>query len=199
MNPVLLFVGFVILAAVWTAIWGWVLLGAGHPRSQEQVETAATILRRRLSVSILGGLGLVYRSGMRWSERGGGDATQGKIVSRSRGNLPSLCLPQAIPGEGATSMTKRVEDIKGISRRTITRGAVVLAGLAAAFAASFPVEDADAQTKLSHAVAKYQDQPKNGQQCSTCVNFVAPAACRIVADPISPHGWCQFYAAKKAE
>jgi hypothetical protein len=90
-------------------------------------------------------------------------------------------------------MAKEVHDSKGISRRAIMRGAVTLAGLAASLAAA----EADAQTKLSHAVAKYQDTPKNGQQCSTCVNFIPPSACKIVASPISPHGWCQFYAAKK--
>ena len=31
-----------------------------------------------------------------------------------------------------------------------------------------------AQTKLTHDVAKYQDHPKNGQQCSGCVQFLAP-------------------------
>ena len=50
------------------------------------------------------------------------------------------------------------------------------------------------QTKLSQALSKYQDTPKNGQQCSTCSHFVAPASCAIVVDPIAPQGWCQFYA-----
>ena len=90
-------------------------------------------------------------------------------------------------------MAKEIHDSKGISRRAIMRGAMTLAGLAASLAA----EEAGAQTKLSHAVAKYQDTPKNGQQCSTCVNFVPPSACKIVVSPISPKGWCQFYAAKK--
>jgi hypothetical protein len=90
-------------------------------------------------------------------------------------------------------MAKEAHDSKGISRRAIMRGAMTLAGIAASLAA----ENARAQTKLSHAVAKYQDTPKNGQQCSTCVNFVPPSACKIVASPISPRGWCQFYAAKK--
>jgi hypothetical protein len=93
-------------------------------------------------------------------------------------------------------MTREINDNEGISRRTIVQGAVTLAGLAAAFIASLDANDAGAQTKLTHAVAKYQDGPKNGQECSTCVNFVPPGACRIIASPISPHGWCQFYAKK---
>jgi len=92
-------------------------------------------------------------------------------------------------------MTKEINDNKGISRRTIVEGAVRLTGLAAA-AASLDANDASAQGKLAHTVAKYQDNPKNGQECSTCTNFVAPAACQIIAPPISPHGWCQFYAKK---
>jgi hypothetical protein len=91
-------------------------------------------------------------------------------------------------------MTKEINHKKGISRRTIVQGTVTLAGVAAA--ASLDANGAGAQAKLAQAVAKYQDSPKNGQQCSTCGNFVAPAACRIVASPISPHGWCQFYAKK---
>jgi hypothetical protein len=95
-------------------------------------------------------------------------------------------------------MMKEINDNKGISRRTIVQGAATLAGLAAASVASLDANNAGAQTKLSHAVAKYQDGPKNGQECSTCVNFVSPAACRIVASPIGPHAWCQFYAKKTA-
>jgi len=53
-----------------------------------------------------------------------------------------------------------------------------------------------AQTKLTHEVAKYQETPKDGQKCSTCIQFVEPASCKLVVDPISPDGWCQFYGAK---
>jgi hypothetical protein len=53
-----------------------------------------------------------------------------------------------------------------------------------------------AQTKLTHEAAKYQEMPKDNQKCSTCVQFMAPASCKIVADPINPNGWCQFYGAK---
>jgi hypothetical protein len=53
-----------------------------------------------------------------------------------------------------------------------------------------------AQTKLTHEVAKYQETPKDGQKCSTCIQFVEPASCKLVVDPISADGWCQFYGAK---
>lgn len=93
-------------------------------------------------------------------------------------------------------MTKEINDNKGISRRTMVQGAVTLAGVVAT--TSLDANEAGAQGKLAQAMAKYQNSPKNGQECSTCVNFVAPAACQIVASPISPHGWCQFYAKKGA-
>jgi cytochrome c oxidase subunit 2 len=48
MNPLLLFVGFCVLAAIWTVIWGWVLFNARHPISYPQVEANAATLRRRL-------------------------------------------------------------------------------------------------------------------------------------------------------
>lgn len=83
----------------------------------------------------------------------------------------------------------------GVSRRSLLKRTPLFAG-AVISAAALP-QAALAQTKISHAVAKYQDTPKNGQKCSTCVNFVPPAHCKIVQDPIGPDGWCQFYAAAK--
>jgi hypothetical protein len=82
---------------------------------------------------------------------------------------------------------------KNNSRRTILLHGVSVA--VGAFSFSAP-RKALAQTKLSHEQAKYQDTPKNSQKCSTCIQFVAPASCKIVADPIKPDGWCQFYGAK---
>ena len=44
------------------------------------------------------------------------------------------------------------------------------------------------QTKLTHEVAKYQETPKDDQKCSTRIQFVTPASCKLVVDPISPDG-----------
>ncbi len=80
------------------------------------------------------------------------------------------------------------------SRRAVLLNTVSIAG---GFILSAPaVHGASAQTKLTHEVAKYQDSPKDGQKCSTCIQFVEPASCKLVVDPISPDGWCQFYGAK---
>ena len=49
-----------------------------------------------------------------------------------------------------------------------------------------------------YEAAKYQDNPKDGQQCSGCVQFVAPASCKVVEDPVAASGWCQLFTAKPA-
>lgn len=48
MTPILLFVGFCILAALWTGVWGWVVLSAHRPIPYPQIESRASTLRRRL-------------------------------------------------------------------------------------------------------------------------------------------------------
>ena len=81
-----------------------------------------------------------------------------------------------------------------ISRRSLLKGAPLVTATAASLDCLTPGEATAQQAKLSQALSKYQDTPKNGQQCSTCSRFVAPASCAIVVDPIAPLGWCQFYA-----
>jgi len=71
----------------------------------------------------------------------------------------------------------------------------VIAGIAAVGLELMP-DTADAQVKLPHDVAKYQEMPKKGQECSTCVQFQPPGSCKLVVDPINPHGWCILYAKK---
>jgi hypothetical protein len=55
---------------------------------------------------------------------------------------------------------------------------------------------AHAQQKVAKDVVKYQDSPNAGHQCSTCSNFVAPDACKVVVGKISPHGWCTIWTPK---
>jgi hypothetical protein len=83
-----------------------------------------------------------------------------------------------------------------VSRRCVLQSVPMLAGAAVCFGMVAVPDAAKAQSKLSHEQAKYQDEPKDGQQCSTCLQFQAPNACQIVASPISPQAWCQFYAKK---
>ena len=61
----------------------------------------------------------------------------------------------------------------GICRRSVLKGVPMIAG--AIITASAIPNSVFAQTKVSHEIAKYQDQPKNGQQGSTCVQFEPPS------------------------
>jgi hypothetical protein len=85
---------------------------------------------------------------------------------------------------------------KGLCRRSLLKSVPVIAG--AIISTRAVAESLVAQTKLTHEAAKYQDTPKDGQQCSGCVQFVAPASCKVVEDPVAASGWCQLFTAKPA-
>jgi hypothetical protein len=85
---------------------------------------------------------------------------------------------------------------EGLSRRRVFQ---TLIGSAAGLSAGLALlgnQSADAQSKTPKKVAKYQDHPNKGQQCSTCNFFRPPHSCQLVAGNISPKGWCSFYAKK---
>jgi hypothetical protein len=82
------------------------------------------------------------------------------------------------------------------SRRGLLRaGLMIVAGSAAAVAATAARAD-DNDSKVDQSVVQYQTSPKDGAQCSGCVNFVAPNACKVVKGVISPNGWCVAFAPK---
>jgi hypothetical protein len=80
-----------------------------------------------------------------------------------------------------------------VSRRVLLTGTALALGAVATGAAA---THARAQQKVSQADAKYQDHPKDGQQCDGCAQFQAPNACKLVDGNIAPAGWCQLFAAK---
>jgi len=86
-----------------------------------------------------------------------------------------------------------------LSRRIMLKNGAVIAGLAAA---PWAVHPALAQAKASKKAMQYQDQPKNGQKCDTCVQFIpgdkpgASGTCKVVDGPINPNGWCIAYVKK---
>ena len=82
-----------------------------------------------------------------------------------------------------------------VSRRNLLRSATIMAGGAAALAATIVATPAEAD-KMSQKGAQYQEAPKNGQQCDGCALFKAPASCTIVDGTISPTGWCRFFSKK---
>jgi high potential iron-sulfur protein len=82
------------------------------------------------------------------------------------------------------------------SRRILLKNIAVLAVV------PLIARPAHAQAKASKQAMKYQDQPNNGQQCDTCVQYVpganakANGTCKVVEGPISPKGWCIAYVKK---
>ncbi len=69
--------------------------------------------------------------------------------------------------------------------------------LAATGAAAVAANTARAQSaKADPSTVAYQTKPNNGQQCSGCVQFVAPSGCQIVSGTIAATGWCELYSPK---
>ena len=82
-----------------------------------------------------------------------------------------------------------------VSRRSLLRGAGVIAGGAVIVAGSLATASAQSG-KMSQQAAAYQNGPKNGQKCLDCSFFTQPSGCKLVDGTISPVGWCKFWAKK---
>ena len=81
------------------------------------------------------------------------------------------------------------------TRRDVLSWAPACLALAVAAGSASP-RTAWAQQKVAKTMVQYQDSPKEGHQCSTRSNFVAPGSCKVVAGPISAHGWCSIWTPK---
>ena len=118
-----------------------------------------------------------------------------ELSREAKGFLPSGAL--FLGNVRRACMTNPSSSIKkGLCRRSLLKSVPMIAG--AIISSNAVAQNLFAQTKLTHEAAKYQDHPNNGQQCSGCVQFVAPASCKVVEDPISASGWCQLFMAKPA-
>lgn len=64
--------------------------------------------------------------------------------------------------------------------------------------AMIPVVAMAAKNDGMRASMKYKDSPEGDKSCETCVQFVAPNACKIFPGDteISPKGYCVAYAKK---
>lgn len=80
-------------------------------------------------------------------------------------------------------------DEKATRRQIMRAGLVAFGGVLAV--------SAHAQDKIPQAQVQYQPTPKDGNKCVACVNFEAPAGCKIVAGKIDPEGWCIAFAPKE--
>jgi hypothetical protein len=89
--------------------------------------------------------------------------------------------------------SRKGNDRPRISRRVVLTTAALSLGAATA---ATVVLQAAAQTKLNQADAKYQTTPSGDHRCESCANFQPPNGCKFVQGDISPHGWCQLFAAK---
>jgi hypothetical protein len=82
------------------------------------------------------------------------------------------------------------------SRRAFIKkmGAVAAAatcgGAAAAKGEEYKPQD---QKKLTQAAARYQDRPKDTENCASCPYFILPGGCVLVEGEISANGWCPMY------
>jgi hypothetical protein len=81
-----------------------------------------------------------------------------------------------------------MDEARNPSRRSMLR-AVALAGAGLA-AGAVTARRAQAQQKASKQAMQYQDKPSGDKKCSECLQFVAPASCKVVEGTISPNGYC---------
>ena len=82
------------------------------------------------------------------------------------------------------------------TRRDILKSAALGAGMA------LVPWSARGQAKATKQAMQYQDTPKDGQTCDTCMQWIAgpkpdaPGECKVVEGPINPKGWCAAYVKK---
>jgi hypothetical protein len=84
----------------------------------------------------------------------------------------------------------------GRQKAGITRRKVLVAAVTATPALALMAGTATA--KIQQAGVKYQNEPKDGKQCSDCNFFVAPNSCKQVDGTISLTGYCLLWAKKPA-
>ncbi|HET8552807.1 MAG TPA: twin-arginine translocation signal domain-containing protein [Gammaproteobacteria bacterium] len=90
---------------------------------------------------------------------------------------------------------------KKFSRRTFIKSAALAAGAAAVPALMFG-GGARAASKLPKSAVQYQDHPKDGKQCSECIQFIpgpkkgAMGTCKVVQGKIHPNGYCVAFVPK---
>jgi len=77
------------------------------------------------------------------------------------------------------------------SRRAALKAGLAILGIAGAAGIAGRAEAQSA--KADPSTVGYQTKPSNGQQCSGCIQWAPPNACKIVSGTISPSGWCELY------
>jgi uncharacterized membrane protein len=78
------------------------------------------------------------------------------------------------------------EVTSGVNRRHLM--------LAAAAAAPFlALSTGVAEAKMAQDKVGYQEEPKDGKQCSGCNFYIDPNACKVVDGTIKPEGYCKLW------
>ena len=87
-----------------------------------------------------------------------------------------------------------------MSRRALIEAAAAIGGALAGgwprIAAATDQEIAE-EDKIKQSEAQYQRHPRGQQRCEICLQFEPPNKCKIVQGPITPNGYCQFFAARE--
>lgn len=125
----------------------------------------------------------------------------------------SVSVPSSFGYGNGASITRRLRKRRmvivmdtsdercALSRAAALRHLAAVPAVGLALAGSLRAAEAAGTAPKSQY--KYQDSPKNGQQCSGCQLFIpgssptAKGQCQLVAGDISPSGWCTAWTAKK--
>ena len=76
------------------------------------------------------------------------------------------------------------------------RNMLMLAATGAGVIALGTFARAKASTKVSQKAVSYRPTPSGKARCDNCLQWEAPAGCKVVSGTISPAGWCSIYAPK---
>jgi hypothetical protein len=47
---------------------------------------------------------------------------------------------------------------------------------------------------MAQSAVGYREKPQGNARCDACIQWQAPASCKIIAGVINPNGWCTLYA-----
>ena len=82
------------------------------------------------------------------------------------------------------------------SKKPATRRAALKTGLGLLGVVGVAATARAQSAKADPSTVAYQLKPNNGQQCSTCTSFIAPAGCALGSGTIAPTAWCELYSPK---
>jgi hypothetical protein len=88
----------------------------------------------------------------------------------------------------------RTGEVRPAGRILSRRRALIASGGALLGAGVFAARAEAAATKMAQTMVSYRAKPQGNARCDGCIQWQAPASCKIVAGTIDPKGWCTLYA-----